>query len=45
MLKNGTPGLAGDGPRKQRLTRARRAVEEDALGDSSPKGLEFLGVL
>ncbi len=37
--------LAGDGTRQQRLAGARRAVEQDALGDARAEGLELLGVL
>jgi hypothetical protein len=39
------PGLAGDGPREQRLAGARRAVEQDALRDAGAERLELLGVL
>ena len=43
--KNGTPGLAGDGAREQRLAGAGRAVEQDALGDPGAERLELLRVL
>ena len=38
-------GLAGHGPGEQRLTGARRAEEQDALGDARAEGLELLRVL
>ena len=38
-------GLAGDGPRQQRLAGARRAEQQHALGDARAQGLELLRVL
>src|SRR5204863_5711492 len=38
-------GLAGDRAREQRLTGARRPVEQHALGDARAERLELLGVL
>ena len=38
-------GLAGDGAGEQRLAGARRAVEQDALGDLGADGLELGGLL
>ncbi len=43
--EEGHTGLARDGAREQRLTRAGRAVEEDALRDPGAERLELLGVL
>ena len=43
--EEGHARLAGDGAGEQRLTRAGRAVEEDALGDPGAERLELLGVL
>src|SRR5439155_24917396 len=37
--------LAGDGPGQEGLAGARRAEEEDALGDARAQRLELLGVL
>jgi hypothetical protein len=39
------PGLAGDGPREQRLTGSGRAEQEHALGDLGSDGLEFRRIL
>ena len=44
MVKNGTPGLAGDGLGKQRLARAGRADEQHALGDARADVGELGGV-
>ena len=38
MVKNGTFGFAGDGARQQRLTGARRAHQQAALGDACRPG-------
>jgi hypothetical protein len=43
--KEGHPGLAGHGPRQQRLAGARRAEQQHALGDARAELLELLGVL
>ena len=43
--EEGHPGLAGDGPRQQRLACAGRAYEEYALGDAPAEPLERPRVL
>src|SRR4051794_17740114 len=43
--EEGHAGLAGDRAGEQRLARARRAVEQDALRDARAERLELLGVL
>ena len=43
--KNGHARLAGHGAGEQRLAGARRAVEQDALGNARAERLELLGVL
>src|SRR6201747_968663 len=43
--EEGDAGLAGDGAGQQRLTGAGRAVQQDALGNPGPQGLELLRVL
>ena len=43
--EEGHASLARDRAREERLTRAGRAVEEDALGDAGAERLELLGVL
>ena len=42
--EEGDAGLAGDGARQQRLAGAGRAVEQHALGDLGPDGLELRGL-
>src|SRR3954468_150907 len=43
--EEGNARLAGHGPREQRLAGARRAVEQDALGNARAESLELLRVL
>ena len=43
--EEGHARLAGHGTREQRLAGARRAVEQDALGNARAESLELLGVL
>ncbi len=45
IAEEGHPGLAGHGPRQQRLAGAGRAEQQHALGDARPELLELLGVL
>ena len=45
MREEGHAGLAGHGPRQQRLAGAGRAEEQHALGDARAELLELLGVL
>ena len=42
MLKKGTPGLAGDGLRHQRLAGSGWADQEDAFGDARAQGHKLL---
>ena len=42
MEKKGDAGLAGHGAAQQRLARARRADEQDALGHPAAQPLKFL---
>ena len=43
--EEGDPGLAGHGPRQQRLAGARRSEQQHALGDAGAEALEAFGVL